>query len=230
MSGTLRAMEFIVLPNPDDVADHAADLVAAQIAAHDHVVLGLAGGSTPLATYRALAARDLNWATTSAWMTDERWVPPTHPDSNQAMVQETLVTPTGVEFLRPDTTLPSPSDAADAFSHVLTSVCRAQSRSVTLLGLGTDGHTASLFPDTAALECSGARYVANFVPKLDAWRLTATVDLLSASDVVAFLVTGSSKAGIVAAIAAGADVPAARITAREHVVWLLDEDAAADLT
>lgn len=222
-------MEFIVFPDLDDVADHAAELVAAEITAHDHVVLGLAGGSTPRATYQALAARDLNWATTSTWMTDERWVPPTHPDSNQAMVSETLVAPTGVQFLRPDTTLPSPSDAADAFTRVLTSVRTSESRAVTLLGLGADGHTASLFPDTGALEAGGARYVANFVPKLDTWRLTATIDLLSESDVVMFLVTGSSKATIIAAIAAGADVPAARITAREHILWLLDEEAAADL-
>lgn len=222
-------MEHLVLADLDAVADHAAGMIESEITTHDRVVLGLAGGSTPRATYLSLASRDLDWQTTVAWMTDERWVPPTDPDSNQRMVQETLVASTGVRFLRPDTTLHSPTDAAEHFTEVLASVLPGVNRNVTLLGIGADGHTASLFPGTTALDAQGSRYVANFVPHLDTWRLTATVDLLSKSDIVIFLVSGRSKSRIVAAIASGADVPAARITATEQVLWLLDEDAAEGL-
>lgn len=222
-------MNYTTYEDARSLASRAADIVQSEVESGTRVALGLAGGSTPRATYEALASRDIDWSKTAAWLTDERWVPPMHPDSNQRMVREALVTSSSVQFLRPDTTLHSPAAAADRFTDVLTSVLATTSRRVTLLGIGTDGHTASLFPNTTGLTSGGPRYVANFVPEFDAWRLTATIDLLSASDIVVFLVTGSSKAGIVAEIAEGADVPAARITAREHVLWLLDEDAAARL-
>jgi 6-phosphogluconolactonase len=222
-------MDYIICDDPATLACRSADIVESELASGDRVALGLAGGSTPRATYEALAERDIDWSHTAAWMTDERWVPPMHPDANQRMIREALAASTGVQFLRPDTTMRSPTDAAARFTDVLTSVLATVTRRVTLLGIGTDGHTASLFPDTTALESGGPRYVANFVPDLDAWRLTATVELLSASDVVVFLVTGSAKAKIVASIAAGTDVPAARVEARERVLWLLDEDAAAEL-
>ena len=211
------------------VAHRAADIIETEIASGERIALGLAGGSTPRATYEALASRDIDWSNAAAWMTDERWVPPMHPESNQRMVREALVSATSVQFLRPDTTLQSPKAAADRFTEVLTSVLATAGRKVTLLGIGTDGHTASLFPGTTGLDSGGLRYIENFVPQFDAWRLTATIDLLSASDVVIFLVSGSSKAEMVAAIASGADVPAARVTAREQVLWLLDEEAAAGL-
>ena len=222
-------MDIIICEDPATLARRAADIVEAEIATGDHIALGLAGGSTPRAAYEALALRDIDWTHTAAWMTDERWVPPMHPDANQRMVRLALVASTGVQFLRPDTTMRSPTDAAERFTDVLTSVLATATRKVTLLGIGADGHTASLFPGTTALESGGPRYVANFVPDLDTWRLTATVELLSTSDLVVFLVAGSAKAERIASIAAGADVPAAWITARDRVLWLLDEDAAAGL-
>jgi 6-phosphogluconolactonase len=134
-----------------------------------------------------------------------------------------------MQFLAPDTTLHSPGEAAERYTDTLISVLATTARRVTLLGIGTDGHTASLFPGTTALATGGPRYVENFVPLFDSWRLTATFDLLGASDVVYFLVAGASKADMVATIAGGADVPAARVTAKEQVVWLLDREAAAGL-
>ncbi len=229
MDGYAATMEIVTATDAEALASLAADLVRREVESGPLVALGLAGGTTPRATYLALASLDVDWTRTAAWMTDERWVPPMHPDSNQRMVRETLVSPTGVRFLRPDTTLRSPRASAERFTDVLTSVLSTVERRVTLLGIGADGHTASLFPGTAALESDGPRYVANFVPHLDAWRLTATLDLLSTSDVVVFVVSGAAKAPVVAEIAAGADLPAGRVTASERVVWLLDEDAASRL-
>jgi 6-phosphogluconolactonase len=222
-------MEYIVLPDPPAVANHAADMVQAEIEFNIGVLLGLAGGSTPLSTYEVLAGRNIDWSATTTWMTDERWVLPGDDESNQRMARASLVDPTGVAFLAPDTTVASIEQTATEFSDVITSAVGAATRSIVLLGIGSDGHTASLFPGSPALAYTGASYVENYVETLGVWRLTATFDLLGSADVVVFLVTGDSKAEMIASIAEGAGVPSARVTAREQVLWLLDEAAASGL-
>jgi len=140
-----------------------------------------------------------------------------------------LVEPTGVAFLAPDTTGQSVSQAADEFSGTIVPLAQTARHSITLLGIGTDGHTASLFPGSDALGSVGARYVDNYVESFGVWRLTATFGLLATADIVVFLVTGESKAEMIASIAHGADVPSARVTARERTLWLLDKAAASGL-
>lgn len=223
-------MERITVPDPDSLAEAAADLVADEIERHDQVMLGLAGGSTPRATHRALAGRPIDWSGVRAWIADERWVPPDHRDANQAMVRESLTDERRIPFLAPDTTLGTPAEAATAYAdNVVPRIMDRSTRTVLMLGIGADGHTASLFPGTSALDVSSPSFVANFVPQLDTWRITATYPLIAAVDVVVFVVSGSSKAEAVAAIALGEPLPAARVTARERVVWLLDEAAASQL-
>jgi len=222
-------MEYTVFDEPAALAHATADLLQHEVEATGRIALGLAGGATPRATYEYLESRDIDWSTTATWLTDERWVAPMNADANRRMVWDALVRTTGVQFLAPDTTLASPEIAASRFTETLISVLATATRRITLLGIGADGHTASLFPGTTALDTGGPRYVDNFVPSLDAWRLTATFDLLSESDIVYFLVAGTSKAAVVASIADGRDVPAARVTAREQVVWLLDREAASAL-
>lgn len=222
-------MDFVVLPDAAAVAHHAANMVQSEIDAVAGVLIGLAGGSTPRATYEELAKRDINWSHTAVWMTDERWVPPDDEASNQRMARASLVDDTGVAFLAPDTTLESVEESATDFTVKILSAVSSSTRSIVLLGIGTDGHTASLFPGSSALGHHGVSYVANHVPSLDTWRLTATFDLLATADIVIFLVTGTSKAAMVAAIAEGADVPSARVSSRDRVVWLLDEASASGL-
>ena len=222
-------MEYLVLPNAAAVANHAADIVQTDIDSYGGVLLGLAGGSTPRSTYEALTRRSIDWSQTTAWMTDERWVPPDSDESNQRMARASLIDPTGVTFLAPDTTAASIQQAATDFANVIVPATQSAARSIVLLGIGTDGHTASLFPGTSALDDVGARYVDNYVETLGVWRLTATFDLLSTADIVVFLVTGEPKAEMVTAIAAGADVPSARVTARHQTLWLLDKAAASGL-
>ncbi len=222
-------MNITVVDDSQSLAVAAADLIQSEIENTRRLAIGLSGGTTPNATYQELASRDINWSTAVAWLVDERWVAPMHADSNQRMVRESLIRSTGVQFLAPDTTLHTRARSTERFTEIITSVLATASRKVTLLGIGTDGHTASLFPGTSALSPGGPRYIENFVPDLDAWRLTATFGLLAESDIVCFLVSGESKASIVSAIAGGADVPANMVTAKEQVVWLLDSQAASAL-
>ncbi|KAA3641272.1 MAG: 6-phosphogluconolactonase [Armatimonadetes bacterium] len=220
-------MDVEVYATIEGVARAAADLVEDAIAAAPELSLGLAGGSTPPLVHRNLAARNIGWERVTAWMTDERWVPRDHQDSNQRMARETLVDATGVSFLAPDTSLNNPQGAALAFEHTLkTFGIGGDRRSVVMLGMGPDGHTASLFPDTEALTINDRLYVANWVDAQDSWRLTATYHLLNSADTVLFVVTGGNKAEMVKHIADGAAYPAANVDPRGETHWILDEDAA----
>lgn len=223
-------MDTVILPGPDSLASHAADLVELEAAGASRLVLGLSGGSTPRRMHDELSGRTIDWSGITAWISDERWVLPDSDESNARMARESLTDRTGIVLLSPDTTLENPTTAATHFADVILPVMEGgKSRSIVFLGLGTDGHTASLFPGTAALSASGPSYVANYVPQMDTWRLTATYDLIGLADIVVFLVSGDSKAPIVREIMDGADHPAARVTAMDRVVWLLDEAAAAGL-
>ena len=223
-------MDTIIVPTAETLALEAASMVMGEVAGARRLLLGLAGGSTPKATHEVLRAQNADWSGVTAWIADERWVSPDSPDANQHMVRTSLTDGTGITFLAPDTTVGVPAASANDYGDVIVPLMTESSiRKVVMLGIGTDGHTASLFPGTQALGVTSAGYVANFVPQLDAWRLTATAALIGLADVVMFLVSGGSKASVVAEIASGSDHPAARITAVERVVWLLDEAAAADL-
>jgi 6-phosphogluconolactonase len=220
-------MERIVVEDGHAVALVAAGLVHDEISKWPAIALGLAGGSTPLATHGLLAERNVDWSHVTTWLPDERWVPPDHDDANQRMVRESLTDAVGAILLAPDTSSANPAEAARRYGDLVIPVLTdPDRRSIVMLGMGADGHTASLFPGTSALSVPGPSYVANFVPQLDVWRLTATFDLLATADIVIFLVTGEAKAGMMARVAAGDDLPAARVHAQERVVWLMDEAAA----
>jgi 6-phosphogluconolactonase len=177
-----------------------------------------------------LADMPINWRGVTTWMTDERWVAPTEPDSNQLMVRESLHTRGRIRFLAPNTRLESPDAAAARMARSLGCISNApHQRMVTLLGLGDDGHTASLFPGTEALSVDDQSYVANWVAQHDTWRLTASYRALAMSDIVVFLVAGEGKADAVAKIASGGDLPAGSVRAKDRVIWLLDEAAASSL-
>lgn len=219
-------MNTVILPDREAVATWAADAIERLVRDHPETSIGLAGGSTPAIVHEAVAQRDIDWSSAVAWMTDERWVPPHHPDSNQRMARTTLTEQTGVRFLAPDTTMDTPGQAAETFSNLLVAESIShRPQSLVMLGMGDDGHTASLFPGTTALTADEP-YVATRVDKLDTWRLTTTYPFLAKSHAVLFLATGEGKAEMVARIASGADVPAAHVKA-ESVTWVLDAEAAA---
>jgi len=209
-----RAPEIAVLEDADALARAAADLVVESareaLAERGSFTLVLAGGSTPRWAYEALAARPGALDPTRTWFAfgDERCVPPEHERSNYRMAREALLDPLGVSptrVLRMEGEL-DPAEAAQRYEEQLRRALPATDPrlDLVLLGIGGDGHTASLFPGTAALDERDAWVVANWVPQLSEWRLTLTLPLLNRARRIAFLVSGADKAAIVAEAFGGA--------------------------
>ena len=228
-------MRLRVFPDADRLAEAAAEEIAAWARLDAPLAtIGLAGGTTPRGAYERLRRSHLPWRQVHAWMTDERAVPPSHIASNTGMVRRALFDHVPAAF-HPVPWDEDPAAAAAAYSTELATFLplgpRGLQPGLVVLGLGEDGHTASLFPGTAALEEPLPGFVANWVPLLSAWRLTATLPLLTAARRTVFLATGRHKAAIVAEVLAGeGDLPAARVSrGSRDAVWLLDREAASRL-
>ena len=174
---------------------------------YDRFIVVLAGGSTPRGLYRLLTEspyrEKVPWRQTYFVFGDERCVPPEDESSNYHMVHETLFRPLEI----PETRVLRmkgervPEDAARRYEVRLSDLFLNLPKrhfDLTLLGIGKDGHTASLFPGTAALQEKERWVVANEVPQLDTWRLTLTFKALNASRRVIFLATGEDKAQVIA--------------------------------
>lgn len=225
-------MSVHIYPTAATLATAAADFVADYVSTADRAItLGLAGGGTPVATYAELANRDIDWQKAIMWLGDERWVPHDHDESNTRMARETLVDRVVGRLIAPDTACGDPIDAATAYSHALADVFHDHRPDLVLLGIGDDGHTASLFPGTEALEADSGIYVANWVDSKEVWRLTATMPLLWSAREVMFLVQGEGKADILAQIIDdGRPYPAQRVASGAGSVrWLVDAAAATQL-
>ena len=182
--------------------------------------VALSGGGTPKYLYRALLKEQVPWEQVWVYFSDERTVPPDSPDSNFKLAQGELLSKVAVPERQTVRLLgeQNPHQAARAYAREL-----PEQLDLVLLGMGDDGHTASLFPDTVGLKAAG-RVVANFVPKLDTWRLSFTFDEINAARARWLLVTGENKAEVLKAVAAGeGDFPVARV---DDPVWYLDEAAA----
>lgn len=225
-------MKTVVHDSPDTLATASAGRVAELMeAAGGRFTLGLAGGSTPKTTYQALRGRGRDWGRVDAWLSDERWVPPDDERSNGRMAAETLLDHVDARFHRPRwSEFIEPRDAAVHYEAKLRSIHHGHRPDLILLGLGEDGHTASLFPGTSALEEESRWFVANQVPQIDEVRLTATYPLLWIARVLMVLVVGERKAGAVAESWAG-NTPASRLGEGEaEVEWHLDVAAASQLS
>jgi 6-phosphogluconolactonase len=219
-----------------DDADRLAEAAAQEIESWvrlkaPDVPIGFAGGSTPESTYRRLRSARIPWGEVQGWMTDERFVPPDDPASNSGMLARTLFDHVpGTLF--PVPWIEDPMAAAAEYEQELSRLLDASPAGIkpglVLLGIGEDGHTASLFPDTEALSVTDRDFVAHWVPQQEAWRLTATMGLLTRARRTMFLISGARKAQIVADVLEGdADHPAAEVSRNSRdAVWLLDRDAA----
>ena len=197
-------MNLLIHETPQELAEAAARDFAAKaeaaIAERGSFTVALAGGSTPKATYEILArdyAGELDWSKVHVFFGDERTVLPDHEDSNYLMAQRTLLShvPVGsVHRMRGE--LP-PAEAAAAYEQELQEFFGPDSVpafDLILLGIGEDGHTASLFPETSALDVTDRWVVANPVLKLETTRLTLTIPVINAAKAVTFLVAGEGKA------------------------------------
>jgi 6-phosphogluconolactonase len=231
-------VKVIVHPDTNHLAESAADLIADAInGASGSFSLGLAGGSTPIQTYRRLRDREIDWSDVDAWMSDERWVPQDHPECNGHQTARELLDHVGARFHRSQwAPWLKPVEAAAEFEATLRSLHPDGRADLILLGMGADGHTASLFPGTAALHAPDSRwFVENFVPQVEGPRLTTTYSFLRAAHRVMFLVSGDSKAEAVAAVLEPdpdrEPLPAAGVLGGEaQVTWMVDEAAAALLS
>jgi 6-phosphogluconolactonase len=233
-----------VYENPETLAEAAAGGLAARAAEaieeRGRFTVVLAGGSTPKATYDILArdyAGRIDWSKVHVFFGDERAVPPDDDDSNYKMAREALLDHVPVASVhRMQGELP-PDEAAEAYEEELRGFFGPDELprfDLILLGIGGDGHTASLFPETSALEVHDRWVVANPVLKLETTRITLTVPVINASHAVYFLVAGEGKADALAHILGGdADpraYPASLIQPQAGPTWMLDTPAASGLT
>ncbi len=246
-------MELIVRTDVEALAQAAAERIltaaAAAIADRGRFTIALAGGSTPAALYRLLAAPShvarLDWLATEVFFGDERCVPPDHEWSNYAMAWRSLLRhvplpPEQLHRMRGE--LP-PAVAAESYSRILTHTIDSAGApwpplDVILLGMGEDGHTASLFPGMAVLAERSTAVVATEVPSYvrpQVPRVTLTLPVLNAAREVMFLVAGEGKAGMIERVLKGDQsgegedgrAPAARVRpSHGQLSWFLDQAAA----
>lgn len=220
-----------------------AGALAAAVEARGQATLLLAGGGTPAPVYRALAAtEDIPWEHVHFFWGDERHVPPDHEESNFRMARGTLLGPLGIapddeRVHRIPTESATPAADASLYEQNLRLFFNLGPREtprfdVVLLGMGDDGHTASLFPDTDALDEREHLVRANPVPQVDTVRITVTFPLLQAARAIFLLVRGEDKAARLAEVIEG---PAGRYPVQGvqptdgEMLWLLDRAAASQL-
>ncbi len=228
----------IVLPDAAAVAIAAADLVEREaksaLSARDLFLLGLAGGRTPAAMHRELAKRSLPWGKVRFFFGDERAVPAADEASNYRMARETIL---DAIRARPEHVLRLEGEAGNldtAAQRAETGLKEAMAEAdadgpdVIVLGMGADGHTASLFPGSGALEETERWFTATSAPKgvFPPRRLTVTYPALAATRTVVFLVTGKEKREAISAAFSDDPPPAGRVRGAERTIWLVDEAAA----
>jgi 6-phosphogluconolactonase len=244
-------MELEVFPGAAEVAQAATDLFIRSarqaIATHRRFDVALSGGSTPKAMFALLAAppfnKQVDWAKAHFFWGDERCVPPDHPDSNYGVANALLLSKVGVpkeNVHRFITEQGGPEQAASTYAAEIKQHFDLRNGELprfdlVYLGMGADGHTASLFPHTSALHITDRLVVANYVEKLNAHRLTLTAPVLNAAALVAFLVAGPDKADALHQVLEGKSDPdtyPSQLIApqRGRLYWLVDEVATAKLT
>jgi 6-phosphogluconolactonase len=225
-----------VVKDADALAQRVAEIIAERLKdAQAPFRMVLSGGSTPRAAYQLLARMEIDWGCVELFFSDERFVPPDHPDSNYRMVRETLLA--GAE-VRPLKLLAIPTDgtpqsAADRYDETLRQQYGASTLEdgvplfhLTLLGLGDDGHTASLLPGQPVLQERG-RWAALVPEGRGEPRITLTYPALEASQLIIFLVSGAAKRDALAQARGGA-LPAGHLKPMGEVLWLVDAEAAGD--
>jgi 6-phosphogluconolactonase len=224
----LRTKNFVT-----DAANFIVDQAHKALGERGEFRIALSGGNTPRPIYAWLAAiaRDLPWERVLITVGDERCVPPEDEQSNYRMARETLFVPAAVpekSVMRMRGEI-DPQIAAEEYQYALDLLATQRDEYIyrhdlILLGLGDDGHTASLFPGTSALEETTRRVVANFVPKLDLWRLTFTLPLINDARQICFLVSESKGADLIERVLQGdSRYPASRVQPTTgDVTWIVD--------
>jgi 6-phosphogluconolactonase len=194
--------------------------------------VALSGGNTPRAVYSEMAKRDVPWEKFQFAFSDERCVPPENEKSNFRMANEALFRPASVpesSILRMCGEI-DPMQGADEYQGRLDTLAAKRDEKIyqhdlVLLGLGDDGHTASLFPNTEALLETERRVAANYVPKMDSWRLTFTFPLIFAARAVCFLIGANKDPKLIERVLSGdLALPAAHVVQNaKQVTWIIEQ-------
>ena len=242
--------KIAICSNPVDLNWQAAarfvDIARQAVAKQGRFTICLSGGSTPRGTYALLAREPFcdqaPWPQIHIFWGDERCIPLDHPDNHYRMASDLMLSKVpvpaqNIHRMRGEAT--DPAQAADEYEALLRLFFSLTGDDVPcfdliLLGMGADGHTASLFPGTTALHETWRLVVANYVPKLGAARLTLTLPVLNHARQVMFLVAGEHKADAVRAVLQGHDdqhkLPAQLVRPEKGaVLWLVDGAAASQL-
>jgi len=225
----IRSKNFVA-----DAANFIVDLAHKALAERNEFRIALSGGNTPRPVYTEFVriARDIPWDRVHFTFGDERCVPPDDPQSNYRMARETLFVPGAV----PEKSVArmrgeiDPQLGAQEYQDGLDLLAAQRGEAMyrhdlILLGVGDDGHTASLFPGTAALNESVRKVAANFIPKFDSWRLTFTYPLINQARHVCFLANANKNPALLEKVLAGEqEFPAARVApANGDLTWILAE-------
>jgi 6-phosphogluconolactonase len=239
--------EIRILNTPAELFQSAATefatLASEAVRTTGRFSVALSGGSTPKSLYTLLASNsipDIPWDKTYFFFGDERHVPPDDPESNYRMARETGLfskVPNNNVF-RVRTENQDADAAARAYEQTLQQFFTLQPGEfpkfdIVLLGLGPDGHTASLFPGTAALNENIRLVVANWVEKFHTYRITLTLPVLNRAACVMFLVSGPNKSSIVREVLESEqhNLPSQKVNpASGRLLWLMDRAAASDLS
>ena len=233
-------MNLEIFATPGDLAKAAAQIFAERssraVARRGFFTVALSGGSTPRLLYQVLADRNeehVPWMNVHFFWSDERHVPPDHFESNfrmanEAMLSHVPVTRENVHRVRSEN--PDAAQAAKEYEEeVLKFVPGSPPRfDLILLGLGNDGHTASIFPGSEVLDDTKRLVAAPWVEKLNAYRITMTLPLINNAETVMFLVSGAEKAEIVKEVLKGPRrYPAQEVRPiNGKLIWMLDREAA----
>jgi 6-phosphogluconolactonase len=210
--------DFKILDSPSDVAAAAAEEIAKALRGGSRTLV-LAGGTTPQRCYELLSDMDVEWGRVTVMFGDERCVAPDHPDSNYRMAREALldkVAPATVHRMPGEL---GPDEGAAEYARVVGALAPLD---VVVLGVGEDGHTASLFPGHPALKARGWAVGVRNSPKPPPERVTLTLKALRGANQVIVLATGAGKAQAVA-MAKRKEVPSGMIAGAQ---WLIDRAAA----
>ena len=242
-SPTIRIAEERAWPHEAAAVLH--ELTEASIATRGRCLIALSGGSTPAALYQALTGPEwrprFHWPQMHFVFGDERCVPPDHPESNFGAARRLLFVPLGIDHLdRIEGEAEDVNRAAREYEGRLRTLTASPAPAwpkldVVLLGLGDDGHIASLFPASPALQNRTAAVTVTESPKGIRCRLTLTLGVINHATVVLFLVTGAGKASIVRDVlqsppGANESLPATLVHPHDgRVIWMLDRSAAREL-
>ena len=219
------------------------ELAARSIADHGSFHVALSGGATPQALYRLLVSEpykaQIPWEHIDLYQTDERFVPFDHDDNNFQMIQRQMQD-VGVirNCFRMDTSLKTPHEAALAYEKILLQHLPKNNAGCPqfdfiFLGIGLDGHIASLFPGTNVLSVVERYVVDVFVPQLDAWRISLALSVLNQARHIAVLIVGENKAAVVENLFRNPpeiSYPAHQLKTINPIEWYIDSAAASRLT